>query len=190
MQFPKIPANHWYMAFLWCHSTGVVHSLKLRVHKHWQRHVSIAHDVTQLYSFPMEDGASQGHNACTKVPVESLDGQEMHTRPSSQLGTSEKISHEALKRSLSYYEELRMWGIPEMGDIAKATYRHLLDISQERAMCAPYVRPKDELRPLTSTTWLKGLTWSCRFVCPAGLWSWLSPVFPCCDSFSLGDGSV
>lgn len=44
----------------------------------------------------MEDGASQGHNACTKVPVESLDGQEMHTRPSSQLGTSE-ISHEALK---------------------------------------------------------------------------------------------
>lgn len=100
----------------------------------------------------MEDGASQGHNACTKVPIESLDGQEMHTQPSSQLGTSEKISHEALKGSLSYYEELRMWGIPEMGDIAEATYRHLLDIAQERAMCAPYVRPKDELRPLTSTT--------------------------------------
>ena len=75
----------------------------------------------------------------------------MHTRPSSQLGTSE-ISHEALKGSLSYYEELRIWGIPEMDDIAEATYRHLLDIAQERAMCAPYVRPKDELRPLTSTT--------------------------------------
>lgn len=45
----------------------------------------------------MEDGDSKMCGACIQTPIESLGGQEMHSRMNSHLGAFEKTAYEALK---------------------------------------------------------------------------------------------
>lgn len=78
-------------------------------------HSSLHNPIIQL---TMEDEASQGHNSCTKVFKESLDGQEMHTRPSFQLRTFEKISHVALK-----VKSKLLWRTQDVGHTRNVWYR-------------------------------------------------------------------